>query len=67
MSYKCVQPSSTPGTNIHALVYCIVGYLKDSHGASLVGISNHLLADQTRVGGGNGGNPGLDLKSKEVQ
>lgn len=43
-----------------------MGYLKDSHGASLVGVSNHLLADQT-VGGGNGVNPGIDLKSEEVQ
>lgn len=44
-----------------------MNYLKDSHGASLVGVSNHLLADQTRIRGGNGGDPGLDLKSKEEQ
>lgn len=39
-------------------------YLEDSHGASLVGVSNHLLADQTRIRGGNGVDPGLDLKLK---
>lgn len=36
--------------------------LEDGHGATLVGVSNHLPADQLCVGGGDGGNPGLDLK-----
>lgn len=39
-------------------------YLENSHGASLIAASNHLLADEIRIGGGNGGNPGLDLKLK---
>ena len=42
----------------------VLTYLEDSHGATLVGASNHLPADQTRVGGGNGSDPGLDLKLK---
>lgn len=42
-------------------------YLENGHGASLVGVSNHLLADQVRIGGGNGGDPGLDLKLKGEQ
>lgn len=35
---------------------------EDGHGATLVGVSDHLPADQLCVGGGDGGNPGLDLK-----
>lgn len=36
--------------------------LEEGHGATLIGVSDHLLADQIFVGGGDGGNPGLDLK-----
>lgn len=36
--------------------------LEDGHGATLVGVSDHLPADQRCVGSGDGGNPGLDLK-----
>lgn len=43
----------------------VLNYLEDSHGASLIGVSNDLLTDQTGVGGGDRVDPGLDLKSKE--
>lgn len=36
--------------------------LEEGHGPALVRVSNHLLADQLCVGGGDGGNPRLDLK-----
>lgn len=42
----------------------LLAELEDGHGATLVGVSNHLLADQPRVGGGHGGDPGLDLKGE---
>lgn len=38
-----------------------VSDLEDGHGASLVRLSDHLLADQISIGGGDGGDPGLDL------
>lgn len=36
--------------------------LEEDHGATLVGVSDHLPADQLRVGRGDGGDPGLDLE-----
>lgn len=36
--------------------------LEEGHGATLVGVSDPLAADQVPVGGGDGANPGLDLK-----
>lgn len=42
----------------------LLAELEEGHGATLVGVSDHLLADQPRVGGGDGGDPGLDLKGE---
>ena len=36
-------------------------YLQHVHGTALIGFSDHLSADQIRVGSGDGGDPGLDL------
>lgn len=44
-----------------------LNYLENSHAASLIGVSNHLLANQICVGGGHGGNPGLNLKFEGEQ
>lgn len=43
-----------------------MGYLQDGHGTSLIGVSDHLPANQLGVGGRNRGDPGLNLKHNTV-
>lgn len=39
-----------------------MSYLEEGHGSSLVRLSDRLLADQIRIRGGDGGDPGLNLR-----